>query len=67
MKLNEGSFDRILRIIIAIIVAVLFFTDTIGGTLGIVLLVAAGIMLITGLVGFCPAYTLFKINTRTKK
>lgn len=63
MKKNMGSVDRIIRILIAAVIAVLFFTKVITGTLGIVLLVLAGIFLLTSLVSFCPLYVLFGIKT----
>lgn len=58
-----GAADKLIRLIIAAIIAILFFTDVISGTLGIVLLVAAGIFLITSLISFCPLYTLLGCNT----
>jgi hypothetical protein len=67
MKKNMGNADRIIRIIIAAIVAVLFFTDVIEGTLGIVLLVLAGIFVLTSLVSFCPLYVPFGLKTRKTK
>lgn len=68
MKKNMGSADRIARVVIAAIVAVLYFTNVITGTLGIVLLVIAGVFLLTSLISFCPLYTIFGINTcKTKK
>jgi len=63
MKKNVGNVDRIIRIVIAILVAVLYFTNVISGTAGIVLLVVAGVLLITALVGSCGLYTLFGIST----
>lgn len=66
MKKNMGNIDRIIRILIAIIIAVLFFTNVISGTLGIVLLVLAGVFVLTSLVSFCPLYTLVGINTCPK-
>ena len=63
MKKNMGSADRIIRIIIAAAVAVLYFTGTISGTLGIVLLVLAGIFVLTSLVSFCPLYAPFGLKT----
>lgn len=61
-----GSADRILRIIIAIAIAVLYFTNTISGTLGIALLILATVFVLTGFIGFCPLYALFKIRTNKK-
>lgn len=63
MKKNMGSADRIIRLIIAAVIAGLFFTNVISGTLGIVLLVLAGIFLLTSLVSFCPLYAPFGIST----
>lgn len=63
MKKNMGTADRIIRTIIAIVVGILYFTDVITGTLGIVLLVLAGVFLLTSLVSFCPLYAPFGIKT----
>ncbi|MEX2410559.1 MAG: DUF2892 domain-containing protein [Candidatus Paceibacterota bacterium] len=63
MKKNMGSADRIIRVIIAAIVGVLYFTGTISGTLGIVLLVLAGVFVLTSLISFCPLYAPFGIRT----
>jgi len=62
-----GSIDRIIRILIAVIIAVLYFTGIISGTLGIVSLVAAGIFLLTGFISFCPIYPILGITTCPKK
>lgn len=68
MKKNMGSTDRILRIIIAAVIAILYFTGTISGTLGLVLLILGAIFVLTSLVSFCPLYTIFGLNTcATKK
>ncbi|SEG01936.1 Protein of unknown function [Halpernia humi] len=66
MKSNMGGLDRILRIIIAIVIGFLYYNGTISGTLGIVLLVFAGVFVLTSFVSFCPLYTLFGINTCKK-
>ncbi|MBK7691825.1 MAG: DUF2892 domain-containing protein [Bacteroidetes bacterium] len=63
MKKNMGTADRVIRLIIAAIVGILFFTDTITGTLGIVLLALAGIFVLTSLISFCPLYAPFGIST----
>ena len=63
MKKNMGTLDRAVRIILSIVFAVLFFTGTVSGALGMVLLVAGGIFLATSLISFCPLYTLLGINT----
>lgn len=58
-----GTFDRIVRIVIALIIAVLFLTGQITGTLSIILLALAAIFLLTSLVNFCPLYSLIGIKT----
>lgn len=61
-----GGADRVIRVIIAAIIAVLYFTKVIPGTLGIVLLALAGIFVLTSLISFCPLYAPFGINTCKK-
>jgi len=63
MKHNMGNIDRIIRIITAVIVAVLYFTHTITGTLAYVLMAIAGIFILTSFIGSCPLYSLLGINT----
>ncbi|MBZ9786689.1 DUF2892 domain-containing protein [Psychroflexus sp. CAK57W] len=67
MKKNMGTADRIMRVIIAAIVVILYFTDTISGTLGIVLLILSGVFVLTSLVSFCPLYAPFGIKTCSLK
>ena len=66
MKKNMGNIDKIIRILVAIVIAVLFFTNVISGTLGIILLVLAGVFVLTSLISFCPLYTLVGVNTCPK-
>lgn len=63
MKKNMGNTDRIIRLIIAAVFAVLYFTNTVTGTLGIVLLVLGGVFVLTSLISFCPLYTIIGLNT----
>lgn len=67
MKKNMSNADRIIRLLLAAVIAVLYFTNTITGTLGIVLLVLAGVFVLTGLIGVCPLYALLGLNTCTAK
>lgn len=62
MKINEGNFDRVARVIAGIILlaAAYFYLD---GTWAIVSTVVGAVALLTGVVGFCPAYGLFGLNT----
>ncbi len=62
-----GLTDRVVRVIIAAILGILYFSGIISGTLGIVLLIVAGIFVLTGLVSFCPLYAPFGINTCATK
>ena len=66
MKKNMGSIDRIIRIALAVLVAVLYFTNVIGGTLAIILGILAFIFLVTSLFGVCPLYMPFGLSTRKK-
>jgi hypothetical protein len=63
MKKNMGNTDRIIRTLIAVVIAILYFTGIIPGTLGLVLLGLAGIFLLTSLVSFCPLYAPFGLST----
>lgn len=63
MKRNVGNADKIIRILLFAVVAVLFFTKVITGTLGYVLLGVSGVLFLTALINFCPLYTLLGINT----
>jgi hypothetical protein len=63
MKKNMGTADRIIRLIIAAIVGVLYFTGTISGTLGVILLVLAGVFVLTSFISFCPLYAPFGISS----
>jgi len=67
MKKNMGTIDRILRVLLAIVVAVLYFTGNISGTVAIVLGIFAVIFVITRSIGFCPLYLPIKLSTIKKK
>lgn len=67
MKKNMGSADKIIRVVIAAIIAVLFLTNVIGGILGIILLIIAGIFVLTSIFSFCPLYYPFGIRTCSTK
>nr|WP_081926286.1 DUF2892 domain-containing protein [Nonlabens ulvanivorans] len=63
MKKNLGNIDRIVRILFAVIVSILFFTNVITGTLGIILLIVGGVLLATSFMNFCPLYAVLGINS----
>jgi hypothetical protein len=64
MKMNMGTADRTVRILIALIILALYFTGRISGTLAIVLGIIAIAFLLTSLIGWCPSYLPFGISTR---
>lgn len=64
MKKNMGSADRTIRLIAAAVIAFLYFTGRVGGTLGTVLLVAAVVFAATSFVSWCPVYLPFGMSTR---
>lgn len=67
MKTNMGNADRAIRVILAIVAAVLYFTGTVTGTWGMVLLVLGGIFLAVSAIGYCPLYAIFGINSCKNK
>jgi hypothetical protein len=66
MKANMGSIDKIVRILAALIIAVLYFTNMISGSLAIILLVFAAVFILTSFISFCPLYLPFGISTKKK-
>ncbi len=67
MKKNMGAIDKGIRILVAVVIAILYFTKVISDTLGIVLLFLAIVFLVTSLIGVCPLYAPLGIDTRKKK
>jgi len=68
MKKNMGTIDRTIRLIVAIVFAVLYFTNIVTGTLGLVLVILGAIFVLTSFISFCPLYLPFGINTcKTKE
>lgn len=66
MKQNMGVIDRVIRVLLAIIVGILYFTHLISGTAAIILGIIAVAFIITGLIGICPIYMPFGISTKKK-
>lgn len=64
LRKNMGTLDRILRLVIAAAVGVLYFTGNLSGLAAILLGILAVIFVVTGLVGFCPLYLPFGLSTR---
>jgi glucokinase len=63
MKKNMNNTDRIVRVVLAILFAALYFTGTVAGTAGLVLVVLGGVFLATSVISFCPLYTLVGFST----
>ena len=60
---NMGSLDRILRIVVAAVLAYLAATGVLSGGIAIGAWIVAAVFLITSLIGFCPAYRLIGVDT----
>jgi len=67
MKANMGNTDKIIRILAAILIGVLYFMQLISGTLAIVLLIVAGVFILTSFMSFCPLYLPFGLSTIQKE
>ena len=63
MKKNMGTIDRVIRVLLALVVIVLYLTGNITGIAAIILGILALVFIITSLIGFCPLYVPFKIST----
>ncbi|GAA4809975.1 DUF2892 domain-containing protein [Litoribaculum gwangyangense] len=63
MKKNMGGTDRIIRLLIAVVVVILYWQGFVEGTIAYVLLALSGIFVLTSLISFCPLYTLVGLNT----
>ena len=67
MKKNMGTIDKTIRIIIAIVIGVLYFTNVISGTIAMILGILAVVFIATSFISFCPLYLPFNINTCKNK
>ena len=67
MIVNMGSTDKFIRLGLAVLVAIFYFTNVISGTTAIVLGGLAIVFALTSLISFCPLYLPFGINTSNKK
>jgi hypothetical protein len=67
MKKNVGTIDKVIRILLAVVIAILYFTHIISGTLAIILLILAGIFILTSLVSICPIWMALGIKTTKKE
>jgi len=63
MKKNMGNADRIIRLLIAAVIVLLYYSGIVTGTLGIVLLILALVFVATSFLSFCPLYAMFGMST----
>ena len=66
MKKNMGTIDRVVRFLVAVLIAILYFTDQISGVAAIILGIFAVVFLVTSFMSSCPLYTPLKISTIKK-
>jgi len=67
MKKNMGTIDKVIRILVAVVVVVLWLTNVISGTLAIILLAFSAIFIVTSFLSFCPLYLPLGLSTRKKE
>ena len=67
MKKNMGTVDKVIRILVAVVVVTLYFTNVISGVLGLVLLALSAVFVVTSVFSTCPLYMPFGLSTRKKE
>lgn len=67
MKSNIGTLDKVIRVLLALSIVALYFTNVISGIITIILLVFSGIFIMTSFISFCPLYLALGISTRKKE
>jgi len=66
MKTNMGNADKVIRILLAVAIGALYFTDVISGTVAFILLALASVFIVTSFISFCPLYLPFGLSTKPK-
>jgi hypothetical protein len=67
MVKNMGTADRVVRVLLAIVVGILYFMGTISGAAAVILGIVALAFLVTSMIGYCPAYAPLGVNTAGRK
>ena len=67
MKKNMGTMDKLIRVFIAAVIGIIYFMGLINGITAIILIVLAGVFLLTSLISTCPLYLPFGISTIKKE
>jgi hypothetical protein len=63
MKKNMGSTDKLVRVLVAVVAALLVYFEVVSGTFAYILIAVAAIFVLTSLISFCPIYSIFGMNT----
>lgn len=66
MTKNMGTADRIIRLVVVVLIAVLFYAGEISGLAATILGIVAVAFFLTSLIGWCPTYVPFGISTRKR-
>ena len=66
MTKNVNSIDKVIRILLAVVLGILIFTNQVAGTLAIILGILAVVLLLTSFLSFCPIYAMFNLSTIKK-
>lgn len=64
MKPNMGTVDRVVRVVVAVVIGLLYFAGQITGTAALILGILAVVFVLTSFVGTCPLYLPFGLSTR---
>ncbi len=64
MKINESKADRIIRVVLGVVLLIMGWGGFVTGTLGLIFKILGFVPLLTGIVGYCPLYSLFKFSTK---
>lgn len=66
LEINEAPIDRVIRIVLGIALAAVALGGAVSSPLLYVVWLVAAILLVTGIVGFCPLYALLRVSTKSK-
>jgi hypothetical protein len=64
MKVNMGSWDRVVRLLITLLVVILLIAGVLKGALAVILGIIAIVFFVTSVIGFCPLYVVLKFSTK---
>jgi hypothetical protein len=67
MRKNLSSADKVIRILVAAAIVTVYLLNKVDGTTAIILLIGAGVLVLTSLFNFCPLYSMLGLSSRKKK